>query len=92
MNFIFLKWWFLLILLLNQIYYKFECNPKYTDLCFHILDWTQAYPTILVPGLTKYTLSEILTLLLFSSELLTWMFKKIFEQKCYSSPWGPVEV
>lgn len=92
MNFIFLKWWFLLILLLNQIYYKFECNPKYTDLCFHILNWTQAYPTILVPGLPKYTLSEILALLFFSSELLTWMFKKIFEQKCYSSPWGPVEV
>lgn len=52
---LFLKWRFLLTLLLNyDLLYKFECNPKYADfvtVCFHVLNQTQAYPTILVPGL-----------------------------------------
>lgn len=51
----------------------------------------KAYSTILLAGLPKYTLPEILALLFFSPKLLTGMFKKIlkiFGQECYSSPWG----
>lgn len=49
-----------LALLWNQICYEFEYNPKYGDFV------TECYPPILVPGLPKYTLPEILTLLLSS--------------------------
>lgn len=86
----FLKWWFLLTLLLNQIYYKFECHPKYGDfvtVCFCVLSWTQAYRTILVPGLPKYTLPEILTLL-FSSVWNYWLecFKKSLNRNAILGP------
>ena len=92
---LFLKMMFSLALLRNQICYEFEYNPKYGDFvteCFSVLNWTQVYPAILVPGLPKYTLPEILTLLL-SSVLNHWLecLKKFFEQKCYSRPWGPAE-